>query len=86
MPHIAFLGTETVQRESANGNDKDNAEERETICAPRPYVRPFVRCVVVVIIIAEKPAIHVMPRERERGQTVSLARGVVTKQWIVMLS
>ena len=54
-----------------------------SVCA---YVRPFVRCVVVVIIIAEKPAIHVMPRESGEGANSLAARGVVTKQWIVMLS
>ena len=42
VPHIAFLGTETVQRESANGNDNDNAEERERLFA-RLVHRPSVR-------------------------------------------
>ena len=59
VPHSIPRDCYRAKRERANGNDKDNAEERDYLRTSS--VCPFVRCVVVVII-AEKPAIHVLPR------------------------
>ena len=78
--HIAFhwVKVRRVKRQKVselNDNDKDNAErgERETICEAR-----LVRCVVVVVVIAENLPFTLRGKQSPRG--------VVTKQRIVMLS